>query len=509
MAATALAPERPERSAGLAGLVGLVLALGASQVLGSLLNLARAKSVAVLLGPAGIGIVSVVDQLGQVAVFTASLALPHAGVKYLSRAHSESRPALVGRYHLFTQTVLATSVGLASLAALVTVTWPGVWGEDLAPHAGLIALALVAAPLTALFYLQVNVFAALQRPRLASLALLAGAGMTAVGAVAGLLAAGLPGLYAGHLAASALVVVAILGYLARRCGLPVPPGAWPAWGEWRRHPDVLRFCGMTYLVSVGEPAALLAVRYALLQDGDLTQLGLFQSAYALASYLGLLLLQSNGFYLTPLLNRHAPADEKIGRALEFQRHLALCATAVAVPLALFPEPAIALLFSSAFAAAAAYLALFVASQVMLVLGRVFQALLIGLDDVRTFLLVNVGAQVALAALAWLLAPALGLWGVALAALVAHAGVFVAFLARLMTRHGARLPTRSAAVVGYGLALLAGAGWLGREPITSHETVAARLLFCLAATASLALFLTREERGALLVASSRLWRPGRA
>jgi O-antigen/teichoic acid export membrane protein len=494
------------RSPELAGLAGLVAALAASQILAAAFNLVRAKGVAVYLGPAGMGIVSLVDQLAYVVAFTAAFALPAAGVKYLSKAHSQGGDAFGRAYRLFVQTLLFTSTCVAVVMCAVTLAWPEIWGPLLAPRAGLLVLALLTVPAMGLHGLQLNVFAALRHPGLASLGRLGSTALMALGALAGLLVAGLTGLYAGNLLAAVVAAAVMLGYTRRRFGLRLSWGVWPAWSEWRLHRDVLRFCAVTYLISVGEPLAFLLARYALLQSADLAELGLFQSAYAVASYMGLLFVQSTAFYLTPLMNRVAPAAEKMVRALEFQRQMALGVTAVALPLVLFPRLVLSLLFSDAFVAAAPYLALFVLGQAVFLLAGVLQALLIGLDDLRTHLVASIGTQATLASLCWLLAPAFGLWGVALAFLVAYAGLFLVCLARLMVRHGTRLPARSAVAIPCGLLLVLAAGWLGQGATEDGQAIATRLLVATAGAAGLALFLTRDERSAVHLAWSRVWRP---
>lgn len=486
-------------------MAGLVLALAGGQLLSSLFNLARAKSVAVYLGPVGMGLVSLVDQLAYVVAFTASFALPQAGLKYLSRAHSRGPERFAAAYALFVQTLLCVSVSLSLVASLVTLAWPQVWGPSLAPWAGVVVPALLTVPTMGLHGLQFHVFAALERPELAGLGRLLSTALMAIGAIAGMLLAGLVGLYVGNLLGAIMAAVLMFGYTRWRFALGLPGGVWPDWGAWRQHRDVLRFCASVYLISVAEPLAILVARYAIVQSTDLAELGLFQSAFGLAAYLGLLFVQSTSFYLTPLMNRDGPADVKTARAVDFQRQLVIGATLVALPLALFPRLALSLLFSEAFVGAAPYLVFFVLGQLLLLMTGVFQALLIGLDDLRTHLIANISAQAALAILCWFLAPGYGLWGLVTAFLVTHAGLLLACLARLALRHGTRLPARSVAATACGLILVVVAGGLGWDPTETAGSVVARLLFAAIGIVVLALFLTRDERTSLRLAWSRVRR----
>lgn len=476
--------------------------LAGSQVCASLLNLLRAKGVALLLGPSGVGTVSVVDQLASVAAFTAALALPTAATRYLSRADSEGAGALASLYDLLVRTLLLVATVVALAASLVVIVWPRILGEQLEPHATAVALALLAVPAMGLHGLAISLFAALRRPRLASLARLgATAGLT-LGALVGMAAGGLHGLYVGNLAAAALVALTLLAGARRGLGLR-SRARLPAWREWRQHRDVLRFCGITYLVTIGEPAAFLLARYALLTSTDLAEVGLFQSAYAVASSLGMLLLQSVAFYLVPLLNRHGPAPDKAEVAFRFARMISVWTAALAVPLLLFPQLVLALLFSDAFTGAAPFLVLFILDQALLLCAAAVQALLVGLDDLGAYLVANVAAQVVLALLCWQLAPTYGPAGLGIAFVVAHGGLLLALLGRVVFTHGRPVPRSSAGAMLYALGLIAGLGWLGQGAL---ETTG-RSLVGLAGLASLALLLTGQERHALWLAVGKLWRSG--
>jgi PST family polysaccharide transporter len=478
----------------------LLLSLAGSQVLTSILNMLRAKGVAVLLGPSGVGAVSVVDQLAYVVAFTAILALPTAGAKYLSRADSEGTSALVGLYGLLFRTMLLVAIVVAVASSLAVAIWPGMLGEQLAPYAPGVVLALLAVPAVALHGLEISAFAALRRPRLASFARLGTTAGLTLGALAGMMVGGLSGLYAGSLVAAALAALALVIGAWRGLGLTVG-GAIPTSREWRPHGEILRFCGVAYLVSIGEPVAFLLARYALLRSADFGDVGLFQSAYAVASSLGLLVLQSVAFYLMPLLNRHAPAHEKAAIALGFARIIAFWTAALALPLLLAPQLALALLFSEAFHGATPYLFLFVVDQALLLSAAVIQALLVGLDDLRAYLVASVVAQTVLAVLCWVLAPTYGLAGLAIAFLVAHAGLLLALLGRVMLTHRIALPGRTATAMVYTLVLLSGVGWLGRGELGT----VGRVLLGLLSIVSLGLLLTGHELRALRHTVGRLWR----
>src|SRR4030095_15362040 len=63
-----------------------IVALGGIQALTMLAGLARTKVLAVLLGPAGVGVASVVDQVVSLVAQLGSLSIPFVGLKFLARA---------------------------------------------------------------------------------------------------------------------------------------------------------------------------------------------------------------------------------------------------------------------------------------------------------------------------------------------------------------------------------------------------------------------------------------
>jgi O-antigen/teichoic acid export membrane protein len=223
-----------------------------------------------------------------------------------------------------------------------------------------------------------------------------------------------------------------------------------------------------------------------------------------ASSVGLLLSQSTAYYLAPVVNGRGSREEKTERALAFQRQLMVYAVVVAIPLVLFPQLVMVALFSDAFVTAAPYLGVFILAEALFLLGGVLQTLLLALGDLRSYLALSLAAQALLVALVWALAPTLGLWGMGLAFLTTHGAFFVGCLMRVLICHHGHLPANSVVVTLHGLVLLAAAGWLGQALSATGETLAVRILLCVASVGSLHLVLTDNERATLRLACSKLF-----
>ncbi len=66
-----------------------ILSIGMIQAVAIVIQFVRSKVVAVTLGPAGVGVISTIDQTVQFVAFAAAFSIPLASVKFLSKAHSE------------------------------------------------------------------------------------------------------------------------------------------------------------------------------------------------------------------------------------------------------------------------------------------------------------------------------------------------------------------------------------------------------------------------------------
>ena len=472
-----------------------IAAVGAIQVVAILVNIVRSKATAVLLGPEGVGVISIVDQVVNLVLQLSAFSLPFAAVKFLSRSHSRSEQAFQQTYASFLKLLLGLT-GAGTVLILGVVWWrPQVLGAELVEYRWFLVLGILAVPVMALQGFFRNVLAAARRPRLSSLFDVFLAVVITGSIVAGILVDEIRGYYVGFLGAGVVIVGVMLLFLRRRFGLRVAGGGHRIREELRANPDVIAFALILYVVSLAMPLALLVVRYSVLDHYGEAEAGLLHAAMALALALNMVLNPANGLYLTPILNRDIPLGEKLAATLEFHRKLMIAIGVLALPIVLFPEWLLILLFSPAFVAVSQVVFLFAAAQVLLQMAGIYQALLIGLDNLKTYGAVTVAGYLATGGAAWLLVPAYGIRGAGLGCLAGSVILFAASLAPLYVRYRLALPPRLLLAIGYVVAVVLGLGALfaGADP-WSVPVVAAKLGCYAAFGASLAwLFLDRGER----------------
>jgi O-antigen/teichoic acid export membrane protein len=418
-------------------LVQTIASLGAIQVAAMCFQLGRAKVAAVTLGPDGVGVISLIDQVAGLVAQICTFSLPFAALKFLSAAHSEGKSAFASLYVAFLRLLLTVSLAGAACGIALLIWWPGVLGNDLSGYTEIGVLALLAVPGMNLVALLTNSMAAAQRAHAAAAYGAYNAAATAVLCTLGVLLDGLRGYYLGTLITLAVLVPVGLWYLYRREELSIFSHRVSLWRELRHRPDVISFATSLYLISFAMPVVYLIARYAVLNSKGLEATGLLQSAMALSLALTMVMRQANMFYLTPVMNRVGEAEEKFRAAAEYLRAFSLVIAMAAVPIVLFPDWWLPLLYSSRFLAAAPYVYLFVLAQTLELLAGVLLALLIGLGHIATQLWLTLSGLAGLAFIAGALAPRYGIAGVGLGILFDGMVVFVLAAWRLWVLH--RIP----------------------------------------------------------------------
>jgi len=484
--------------------LAVLTTVGALQAVTILLYVARGKLAAVLLGPAGVGILGVVEPLVQLAAHLACLGLPLAAVKFLSQAHSEGATAFSATYSRLLRTVLGLSLAGTAAALALVLLRPGLVSRELSVHRPLLLLGLLGLPLLPLRDLLTNTLAAARATRAsASLALWVAVAATA-GAFAGVLTlGGAFGFLTGILFGSAVVLATTLASLRQRLGLTVGAQTEGVAAKLASRRDILTFSLVLWAAYSSYPLTDFVSRHVLLAGFGAAEVGLLRAGLGLSGVLALVLGPSTALYLAPLLNRRIAPYDKQETALQFLPSVGLAVAALSVPLVLFPQGLIRLLLSRAFESVSGALFLFVAAQGLRVLAGVFHALLIGLDDVKVYGILVAAGQLSFGLLSWLWGPTQGVVGVALAFLLSNAVLLLLTAGRLSARHGIVIPGKLIGLLSY---VVLGPAALGscvafadsQQPLV----VAAQLAIALAFVASLIRLAGQAElRRALGIARS--------
>ena len=476
----------------------ILITIGAIQFLAILVNLVRSKAVAVLLGPAGVGTISVIDQVVQFAAYLSAFSLPLASVKFLSRAHSQGAEQFRRTFSAFAMLLFVmAAAGTAIVIALIAFR-PQAFGVTLAKLRIPMLVAAASIPAMSMLGFFTNVLAAAQKTRSSALLAVVSNSAQTIGVVVGVLAGSILGLYTGTLIMNTVLVAGMLVYLRFALGLPFGLRVAGFAREMRANRDVFAFSLCLYLAAAAYSFSLLMARMAILTKLGESAAGLLQALIALSAAIGLVLNPTNGLYLTPIMNRDIPAAVKMRTATEFQKRLIVLLALVAMPMALFPDVLLETLFSKRFLGAAPYMYLFVTAQCTLQIAGVYQALLIGLDDLKVYTAFTCAGFGFLGLAARVLAPRYGMAGVGAAFIGGTVLLLLLSWFRLKRRFGYSLPPGLRAFMGYtfSVMLVAGAA-LGGYRTSDWAVTAWKGGVYVCFVASLIVFQGGEERNAII------------
>lgn len=486
-----------------------LLMIGALQAVTIIVGLLKGKALSIILGPAEFGVMSTVDQVVVVLISLGSLSLPFTATKFMSRSHSIGAERFEATTASFLRALAILSVLTAAAGLAAVGLEPQFLGSDLLPHTGVLRLAILGIPPAVMHALVINTFAAAQRPIAAACVGFGLALVLAIAAIGGVSMNGLVGLYAGTSIVAFLTLIVNVSYMSHSTGVRIFGPHTDILSELRENSDVLSHAAYIYVAQATIAMAMLVSRYVVLSRLGATSVGLLQSSLSIALTVGAVLAPMSAFYLMPFVNRQMAGVRKISAANTFASKMLLLLFCGGLPVVLFPGLLVSILFSHAFAGAAATLFVFVVWQLIFQVANIYQQVLIGLDDVG-FMSISATTGFGVAAgLMYFLVPMLGLGGVGVGLATGMLLYGVAGTIRLNRRHGLMVSRTVAfrAVLVCGVLLAAGLLFRVSSELTLPG-MSLRVGYAVTVTGMLWLSLGSGEREVITRARSKLgalWR----
>ena len=482
--------------------------LGVAQALALVAGLLRWKIIALLLGPAGVGIVGLLDQLAQVVLQLGSMSLPTVALRFLGKAHHDGTGLFGPLYRGFRVAVLTGGLGVAAVALGIFVLRPTVFGSGLEHYGIPLALALLTVPLTGAANLTRNALATLGRHRDAALAMAVSAAGLAFAAYVGVRWGGIPGLYAATLIASA-VVAFLLDWAVRRVsptsdqGETVRPLAYL-----RAQSGVLRYSATLCVVGFTVPLSYTILRSSVLGALGPEAAGFLAAALTVATGARTVFTQASSQFLMPRASRDAPKPHRADEVGSYLRTLVVAMLIASLPVALFPVEIIRILFSVKFLPTAVFLGVFVLGELMMAFGDAYRILLLGFDDLRGYLATTIAAPALVMVGAGIIVTRFGILGLGILHVTAAILGLLISQRRLRREHGTHMPGRVMSLYAIMVLLVGAATLVGvtfPEPSLVTWTWKAGVGLLLAAVG--VGMLPTAERGALLRAVPGMRRRG--
>jgi enterobacterial common antigen flippase len=408
------------------------LLIGGSSALSVVLGIVRTKALAVLLGPAGFGLLGIYTSVIELARSVAAMGINSSGVRQIAESAATGDAGRIGRTVVVLRRT-AVALGLVGALAMVLLARPisGLtFGTD--AHAGAVALLSVAVFLRLVGDGQNALIQGLRR-----ISDLARIGI--IGGVLGTLAS-IPVVY--YLRADgvvpALVAVTAMSTLtswwySRR----VPTeGARMLPAEVRREAAALLKLGLAFMASgLLMTGAAYAVRLIVLRHDGLEAAGFYQAAWTIGGlYVGFI-LQSMGADFYPRLVGASTDAERSNRLVNEQARVSLLLAGPGVMGTLTCAPLVILVFySPAFAAASEALRWICLGMALRVVSWPMGYIIVAKNQRALFFAAELAWTVVNLALSWFFVARFGLTGAGIAffgSYVFH-GVMVYCIVRRLT-----------------------------------------------------------------------------
>lgn len=396
--------------------------IGGASVINIAVGLLRIKVAAVLLGPAGVGLIGLLTNLAGTASAVAGLGVGNVGTRQIAEAvgRDDASAMAAARRALFWGSLVLALLGAALFWSLRGVLAVRVLGDaSLAGEVGWLALVVgltvAAASQTALLngmrqigdLARVSVLSAL-------LSTLLGIGALMLwgpsGLMAFLIAAPLTSFLLGHV------------YVARLPKIQAPPTPLPVLaGQWR----ILAKLGAAFMVAgLAVTLGQLLVRTLVQRQLGADALGYFQAAATISmTYIGFVLTAMGTDYyprLTAAIHDHAAVNRMVNEQTEVAL---LLAGPVFLAMTGLAPWVIELLYSQNFHSAAEVLRWQVLGDILKVISWPLGFIILAAGNGRTFMLTDTLAVSVFVTLTWLGLPLMGI----AASGMAFFGMYVVYL----------------------------------------------------------------------------------
>lgn len=398
------------------GLIGSMMVIGSVQMVNILLSILRMKVLAVFLGPSGVGLLSIYNNLQGMVSNAAGLGMGSSGVRQIASAKGEEQ-ALSRVRRVLLAAHLAQGM-LAMLAVWLLREQISVWLLGDATYALEIALLGIAILLTLMKNAQTALFQGLRRiGDLGRLTLLGALGGTVVGIVA-VWIYGQAGLV-WFVIAQPLMGLAAALYFTRRLPKPSTPrlSIVETWEIWK---PMARLGSAFMLGGLATAGTLLLIRGRIAQELGLDAAGQFAASWGITmTYVGFLLGAMGADYfprLTEVIHDRVAAI----RLMNDQAQLGLAIGGPVLLLLIGWAPwVITLLYSPEFGPAATLLQWQSVGNIFKVASWALSFSIVAAARAKTYFFMELSFNIVLLSMVWLLLPTFGLIITAVAFLLGY------------------------------------------------------------------------------------------
>jgi len=421
--------------------------VGGASLLSLMLGLVRMKAAALILGPAGVGLIGLFQNLVTTCASVAGMGIGGAANVQLAAKQAElgdGGELLVRRALFFATLFLALAGAAATWAARVPIARLALGDED---YSGAVGWLAVGVALTVALNSQNALLTGLRRIGDLGRVTIISAVLATAAALAGLIWLGSGAILLFVIAFPlANVVVAAVYTLKVRRPISSDPTLAQLGAQWRE----LVSLGFAMMVSgLIVAAGQLIVRGLISQRLGLVELGQFQAAWTISMTYVVLILQAMAADYYPRLSAAMKDRETANRLVNEQTEVVLLFAGPVLLVILGAAPWILhLIYSSEFREAAALLRWQVLGDLLMVASWPTSFILIAAGSGRMFVATQFLAIAVFVALTWLLLPVMGVEASGLAFLGMYVAYFPVVYWAAYRHRGLRLWPRNMFLLGY-------------------------------------------------------------
>lgn len=432
----------------------IIISLAGIQFFQAAVQVLKMKFVALMLGPDGLGVISLINQFIQLVIQVSTLALPWVATRFLAVAHSHGHESFERKVSVFFRGILYLSCAGMAVAALLIWKFDYLFATGFQTYRFLALISVSMVVPVALKGFLLSVFTTAGKYRFSAVTMFGNAVFGTVAMLAGAYFGGLHGFFIAQAVVEYLTVAYCLARLASELGVKTLTGKVDVFNELKALEGSFELIIYGSLLYFMAPSALMAVRYSLLKTGGEQLVGIYQAVHGLVLYITFALGQATSLYLDPILKRDIPLEEKLIISNQYLRKISLVIGTLMVWVVVFPEFFLQLLYSKAFLSGAGFLFAFMLIEALNLVSGVYLGMLVGQGWYRTHFLLGLVVHGSIGLISWFIAPIWGIWGIVLAFAVGAVATIVIIYARLFLHCGNFIRFNAVSVPAFMLGCLA-------------------------------------------------------
>lgn len=413
----------------------IIISLAGIQFLQAAVQVLKMKFVALMLGPDGLGVISLINQFIQLVIQVSTLALPWVATRFLAVAHSHGHESFERKVSVFFRGILYLSCAGMAVAALLIWKFDYLFATGFQTYRFLALISVSMVVPVALKGFLLSVFTTAGKYRFSAVTMFGNAVFGTVAMLAGAYFGGLHGFFIAQAVVEYLTVAYCLARLASELGVKTLTGKVDVFNELKALEGSFELIIYGSLLYFMAPSALMAVRYSLLKTGGEQLVGIYQAVHGLVLYITFALGQATSLYLDPILKRDIPLEEKLIISNQYLRKISLVIGTLMVWVVVFPEFFLQLLYSKAFLSGAGFLFAFMLIEALNLVSGVYLGMLVGQGWYRTHFLLGLVVHGSIGLISCFIAPIWGIWGIVLAFAAGAVATIVIIYARLFLHCG--------------------------------------------------------------------------